>query len=211
RRARDRGMDVRVLILSPYPPDRCGIASYTVQVAATLRREGHTVDVVSPLPSAARHFADYSHTVRGVLRVLAMSRRADRTVIEFFPDLLFRSLRRNQFIRQRPAAALLFSLGHNVEQVVHEAPYRNLHGWRARATRRRRLLAGTHSRGRMVLRVPAQPGSRQASHHAPRELRKRRAVRPLDRGLRRGGPPVSRVLVIGRAAAGQALRQAGGG
>lgn len=119
---------MRVLVLSPYPPDRCGIASYTVQVAATLRQEGHAVTVVSPQPSAARDSADYAQTVRGVLRVLAMSRRADRTVIEFFPDLLFRSLRRNQFIRQWPAVALLFALGRRVELVVHEAPYRNLRG-----------------------------------------------------------------------------------
>jgi glycosyltransferase involved in cell wall biosynthesis len=123
-------MDVRVLILSPYPPDRCGIASYTVQVAATLRKEGHAVEVVSPQPSAAQHSADYARSVGGVLRVLAMSRRSDRTVIEFFPDLLFRSLSRNQFVRQWPAVALLLGLGRRVELVVHEAPYRNLRGRR---------------------------------------------------------------------------------
>jgi len=119
---------VKVLIVSPYPPDRCGIASYTVQVAATLRREGHDVDVVSPQPSAARYSADCARTVRGVLRVLALSRRADRTVVEFFPDLLFRTMRRDQFIRHWPAVALLFGLGRRVELVVHEAPYRSLVG-----------------------------------------------------------------------------------
>jgi glycosyltransferase involved in cell wall biosynthesis len=121
-------VDVRVLIVSPYPPDRCGIASYTVQVAATLRAEGHTVEVISPAPSAARYSADYAHTVRGVLRALALSRRADRTIIEFFPDLLFRSLRRSQFLRQWPAVALLFALGRDVHLIVHEAPYRALKG-----------------------------------------------------------------------------------
>jgi glycosyltransferase involved in cell wall biosynthesis len=121
-------VDVRVLIVSPYPPDRCGIASYTVQVAATLRREGHTVEVISPDPSAARYSADCAHTVRGVLRVLALSRRADRTIVEFFPDLLFKSLRRSQFLRQWPAVALLFALGREVHLIVHEAPYRSLKG-----------------------------------------------------------------------------------
>jgi glycosyltransferase involved in cell wall biosynthesis len=114
--------------MSPYPPDRCGIASYTVQVAATLRKEGHHVDIVSPQPSAARHSADYSRTVRGVLRALGQSRRADRTLVEFFPDLLFRTLRRDQFIRQWVAVALLFGLGRRVELVVHEAPYLSLKG-----------------------------------------------------------------------------------
>ncbi|HSR23672.1 MAG TPA: glycosyltransferase family 4 protein, partial [Candidatus Eisenbacteria bacterium] len=74
------------------------------------------------------HAADYSRTARGVLRVLALSRRADRTLVEFFPDLLFRSLRRRQFVRQWAAVALLFALGRRVELVVHEAPYRSLRG-----------------------------------------------------------------------------------
>jgi glycosyltransferase involved in cell wall biosynthesis len=119
---------VKILILSTYPPDRCGIASYTVQVAATLRREGHTVEVMSPRPSAGQHWADYSRSARGVLRALALSRRADRTVVEFMPDLLFRSMRRHLFIQQWPAVALLFAFGRRVELVVHEAPYRALRG-----------------------------------------------------------------------------------
>jgi glycosyltransferase involved in cell wall biosynthesis len=121
-------VDVRVLVVSPYPPDRCGIASYTVQVAATLRKQGHQVDVVSPQPSAARYSANYARTVRGVLRLLALSRRADRTLVEFFPDLLFQDMRRNQFIRQWPAVALFLALGRRLELVVHEAPYRSLVG-----------------------------------------------------------------------------------
>ncbi|HYW26481.1 MAG TPA: glycosyltransferase family 4 protein [Terriglobales bacterium] len=119
---------MRVLIVSPYPPDRCGIASYTVQVAATLRKEGHQVDVVSPRPSAARYAANCARTAGGVLRVLALSRRADRTVVEFFPDLLFQEMRRTRFVRQWPAVALLFALGRRLELVVHEAPYRSLVG-----------------------------------------------------------------------------------
>jgi len=120
---------VRVLIVSPYPPDRCGIASYTVQVAATLRKQGHQVDVVSPQPSAARYSADYARTTRGVLHVLSLSRRADRTLVEFFPDLLFQMIqRKDQFIRQWLAVALWFRLGRRVDLVVHEAPYRDLVG-----------------------------------------------------------------------------------
>jgi glycosyltransferase involved in cell wall biosynthesis/SAM-dependent methyltransferase len=133
-------VDVKVLIVSPYPPDRCGIASYTVQVAATLRRQGDSVEVISPLPSAAQHWADYSQSVRGVLQVLGRSRRADRTIVEFFPDLLFRSLRRSQFMRQWPIVALLFALGRKLELVVHEAPYSALKGRRDLRGRIARLM-----------------------------------------------------------------------
>jgi glycosyltransferase involved in cell wall biosynthesis len=63
-----------------------------------------------------------------VLQVLALSHRADRTLVEFFPDLLFQEMRRNQFIRQWPAVALLFRLARRLELVIHEAPYRSLVG-----------------------------------------------------------------------------------
>jgi glycosyltransferase involved in cell wall biosynthesis len=119
---------MRVLIISPYPPDRCGIASYVVQVAATLRQRGHSVDVVSPQPSAAQYSANYSRSARGVLRALALSRQADRTLVEFFPDLLFKSMRRNRFVLQWAAVALLLRFGRRVDLVVHEAPYGNLIG-----------------------------------------------------------------------------------
>jgi glycosyltransferase involved in cell wall biosynthesis/2-polyprenyl-3-methyl-5-hydroxy-6-metoxy-1,4-benzoquinol methylase len=137
-------MDVRVLILSTYPPDRCGIASYTVQVAATLRREGHRVEVISPQPSAGRYWADYSHTMRGVVRALRLSRQFDRTLVEFFPDLLFRPSGRNaltrrwSFARRWIAVAALFRLGRHVQVVMHEAPYQDLVGrtdWRGRVGR----------------------------------------------------------------------------
>jgi glycosyltransferase involved in cell wall biosynthesis/SAM-dependent methyltransferase len=127
---------MRILLVSSYPPDRCGIASYAVQMAAALRRQGHQVEVISPRPSAAQHWADYSRAARGVLRVLALSRRADRTIVQLFPDLLFTAsssvgmLRRLSFLRRWVAAALLFRLGRRVELVVHEAPYRALSGRR---------------------------------------------------------------------------------
>jgi glycosyltransferase involved in cell wall biosynthesis len=120
-------VDVRVLIIAPYAPERCGIASYAVQLAAGLRREGHHVEVLSREPSAADHHADL-HTWRGVLRALTLSRRFDRTIIELRPDLLFPTLHRDAFIAHYPWVALLLSLGGGVELVVHQAPYEALSG-----------------------------------------------------------------------------------
>ncbi|MBO0732169.1 MAG: hypothetical protein J2P57_23105, partial [Acidimicrobiaceae bacterium] len=113
---------MRYLIVSPYPPDRCGIAAYTLQLAASLRREGHTTEVVSGRPSAADHHADL-YSVRGCLTVARLSQRFDKTLIEFFPELLFPSLRRDLFLRQWPVVAMLMARCRNVELVVHEAPY----------------------------------------------------------------------------------------
>jgi glycosyltransferase involved in cell wall biosynthesis/SAM-dependent methyltransferase len=142
-------VDVRILIVSSYPPDRCGIAAYTVQVAASLRRQGHTVEILSRLPSAAHHQADL-HTLGGVRKAIALSRRFDRTIIEFVPDLLFRSLRRDHFVKGWPGAAMLLSRARNVEVVVHEAPYEHLQ--RARGSRGRVLRTLWHR----LLRMPGK-------------------------------------------------------
>jgi glycosyltransferase involved in cell wall biosynthesis len=125
-------VDVKVLLVAPYPPARDGIAAYAGQVAADLRRRGDQVEVVSPEPSAAQHHADYRH-LGGMLRLLRLSRRSDRTLIHFYPDLFFRSLRRVRFVLHWPSVAAALALGRNVELVVHEAPYRDLR--RARGVR----------------------------------------------------------------------------
>jgi hypothetical protein len=41
---------MRILMVSPYPPIRDGIAAYAVQTVAALRREGHEVEVPPPGP-----------------------------------------------------------------------------------------------------------------------------------------------------------------
>jgi glycosyltransferase involved in cell wall biosynthesis/SAM-dependent methyltransferase len=118
-------VDVKVLLVSPYPPKRDGIAAYSAQVAADLRREGNRVEVVSPEASAAHHHTDY-RTLRGVIRLITLSYRADRTVVQFYPELFFPSMRRTKFLRQWPLVASFFGLGRRVELVVHEAPYEAL-------------------------------------------------------------------------------------
>ena len=119
---------MRTLIVSSYPPDRCGIAKYTVQYAATHRRAGEHVEIISTKPSAAEHQADL-RTWHGLLSALFLSYRFDRTVVQFFPDLLFRSTAGRQFIPHWMWLALLLGLGRNVEVIIHEAPYDVLQNW----------------------------------------------------------------------------------
>jgi glycosyltransferase involved in cell wall biosynthesis len=130
-------VDVKTLLVAPYPPARDGIATYAAQAAADLRRRGEQVEVLSPEPSAARHHADLGR-LRGLVSLLRLSRRADRTLVHFYPDLFFRGRRRFSFASHWPWVAGVLALGHNVELVVHEAPYRDLgnargpRGWMAR-------------------------------------------------------------------------------
>ncbi len=128
---------MKVLVVAPYPPARDGIASYAAQAAADLRRRGEQVEVVSPEPSAAQHHADLGR-LRGLVSLLRLSRRADRTLVHFYPDLFFRGRRRLTFASHWPWVAGVLALGRNVDLVVHEAPYqdlRNARGVRGRVAR----------------------------------------------------------------------------
>ena len=60
----------RVLVVSPYPPIRDGIGAYALQQVRSLRRQGHHVEVLSPVPSAAHHHAD----LRGPAGAAALAR-----------------------------------------------------------------------------------------------------------------------------------------
>ncbi len=79
---------MRILMVSPYPPVRDGIAQYAVQEVKRLRSEGHDVEVLSPGPTAAHHHLDLC----GPRGVLALARRVggyDRVVIQYHPDVFY--------------------------------------------------------------------------------------------------------------------------
>jgi glycosyltransferase involved in cell wall biosynthesis len=79
--------EMRVLVLSPYPPMRGGIASYGGQAVDHLRSEGHQVSVASPEPSDAEYVLDVRQ--RGAGRRLAkIVRGFDRLVVQFQPEML---------------------------------------------------------------------------------------------------------------------------
>lgn len=84
-------MDVareRILVIGPYAPYRDGIAAYVVQQVRALRREGHDVEVLSPLPSAAHHHLelDQPRAAAGLRRI---AKGFDRLIVHFHPDYYF--------------------------------------------------------------------------------------------------------------------------
>jgi glycosyltransferase involved in cell wall biosynthesis/SAM-dependent methyltransferase len=136
-------------MVSHYPPARDGVAIYAAEIATRLRREGHAVEVVSLEPSAAEHQADF-RTNLGLLKVLQLSRRVDRTFIHFIPEQFFRSLKRQYFIAHWPAFAALLKFGHDVEMVIHEAPYADI----AKSTGIKRKVL--NAMWRAIVRAPRQ-------------------------------------------------------
>ncbi|MBN1093817.1 glycosyltransferase family 4 protein [Blastococcus sp. TML/M2B] len=110
----------RVLMISPYPPVRDGIASYALQTVRALRREGLDVEVLSPGPSAAHHHLD----LRGPRGALALAKRIrdyDRVIVQFHPDFFYTEPGRAK-ARMVESAALMvpFALARRLEVVVHE-------------------------------------------------------------------------------------------
>jgi glycosyltransferase involved in cell wall biosynthesis len=110
----------RVLMISPYPPVRDGIASYALQTVRALRREGLDVEVLSPGPSAAHHHLD----LRGPRGALALAKRIrdyDRVIVQFHPDFFYTEPG-NAKARLAESTALLvpFALARRLEVVIHE-------------------------------------------------------------------------------------------
>src|SRR5438105_11576697 len=83
-----RRSGMRILMVTPYAPLRDGIAAYAVQQVAALRAEGHDVEVLSPGPSAAHHFLDFSG-LRGIGALAKRVRSYDKVIIQFHPDLFY--------------------------------------------------------------------------------------------------------------------------
>ena len=76
------------LMVTPYPPYRDGIGAYAVQEVRRMRAAGDDVEVLSPLPSAARHH----FALGGLPGILALVKRAGRyesVIIQFSPEMFF--------------------------------------------------------------------------------------------------------------------------
>jgi glycosyltransferase involved in cell wall biosynthesis len=133
---------MKILMVSPYPPLRDGIASYAVQTVARLRAEGHEVEVLSPSPSAAHHHLCLLGP-RGALALAKRVRHYDKVIVQFHPEVFFPvPSRQSQWAAESLALFVAFFLARQVEVRLHEidytrgqgrAPYRlaNRLPWRA--------------------------------------------------------------------------------
>jgi len=115
----------RVLMVSPYPPVRDGIAAYALQTVRALRQQGHDVEVLSPGPSAAHHHLDLVGP-RGALALAKRVRGYDRVIIQFHPDFFYAEPgRATARLVESLALAVPFALAPRLEVVVHEIDRRH--------------------------------------------------------------------------------------
>lgn len=129
---------MRVLMVTPYPPLRDGIAAYALQSVTRLLASGDKVEVLSPDPSAAHHHLDL-RAWRGPLALARRVRGYDRVVVQFHPDVFFpRPCGRLRFVAVCAGLEAVFRAARNLEVRVHEADYASAQapGVAARAVRR---------------------------------------------------------------------------
>lgn len=114
---------MRVLMLTPYPPMRGGIAAYAGQMAQHLREEGEEVTVASPEPSHAEIVLNVKDARSGV-KLARLARRFDRLIVQFQPEMLA-----EPDTPRRVRARSLLRLGaglwgaRSAELYVHEVDY----------------------------------------------------------------------------------------
>ena len=125
---------MRYLMVSTYPPTRCGIGAYAEQSVARLRAEGHVVDVVSP---DSQGNVDFARDLRGgskLLQLLPLLPYYDKVVLQYHWAFFYR----DPFLPQTRWETLqttlcfmwLFLRARNLEVVAHEIPYvQGRQGW----------------------------------------------------------------------------------
>jgi glycosyltransferase involved in cell wall biosynthesis len=112
-----------VLVVSSYPPRRCGIGAYAATQAATLRAAGHDVIVLSPPDGDGDVRVDFLDSGRVFREAARRGEAADRIVVHFQPALYYRPGSRAAAQKMATSAALrsLVRRRPQTEILVHEA------------------------------------------------------------------------------------------
>ena len=164
---------MRILMVSPYPPKRDGIATYAAQAVAHLEAEGHDVEVLSPEPSAAHYHLDFQ---AGPRFGAALARRVpayDKIVLQWHPAFFYRSSAPLHRAAVDAALAVAFRRAKQVEVWVHEFEYDDAQGGGVRAQASRALFRSAdalyfHSeteRDKFLAAVPIDPASTHLAQH----------------------------------------------
>ncbi len=116
---------MKYLMVTSFPPTKCGIAAYASQSVKKLRLDGHIVDVLSV---DGKGNVDFKlNTIGGIrpLKLLIYTLFYDRVVIQYHPSFFFH--RRNRISRYFTSIALsiFFFFCRKAEVVCHEIVYKS--------------------------------------------------------------------------------------
>ncbi|SOD93755.1 glycosyltransferase family 4 protein [Blastococcus haudaquaticus] len=196
---------MRILMVSPYPPKRDGIATYAAQAVAHLERQGHQVEVLSPEPSAAHHHLDFQAGPRFGAALARRVRAYDKIVLQWHPAFFYRSSDPTHRAAVDAALAVAFKIAPQVEVWVHEFEYEDARGGGVRAQASRLLFRSAtalffHSeteRDRFLEVVPVDPAMAHLAQHGEAFVRRSAATREEARASLGIDPDSTVFLCIG--------------
>jgi glycosyltransferase involved in cell wall biosynthesis len=116
---------MKYLMVSTYPPMRCGIGMYAFQMVRRLRGEGHIVEVFSPEEGDG----DFTGNLRGglnLLRILPYSIFYDRVILQYHESFFYEERSRGNLVSIAAThlsfLIIFFILNAKMEVIVHELP-----------------------------------------------------------------------------------------
>lgn len=115
----------KILIVGPYNPRKCGIATHTFQLAMSLKNKGWFVDILSPHDCEGNYHGNLIGGLR-LLKLLKYSKKYTTINIHFTPEEFFLYVGYNPMrlfnIVPMLSFLVLFKLLKNINIVIHEPP-----------------------------------------------------------------------------------------
>ncbi len=118
---RKKNRKEKVLMVSTYPPERCGIGRYAQQQAAFLRNQGARVDILAIRGNGDAHCAFTS--VEDILSLRDYKTRYDRIIIQYHASFFYAGCETVERIRRHKAFAKVLADNPNIELVCHEITF----------------------------------------------------------------------------------------
>lgn len=110
-------------VVSSYPPERCGVASFTAQAVRRLRDAGESVRVLTWGAGDGDFRLDGPPVGGAVLRFLPQCRGADRVILHYLPDFYLDLGGPAGQVRSRLALRRFLRAAPAVEVFMHDPPW----------------------------------------------------------------------------------------
>ena len=111
----------KVLMVSTYPPEKCGIGRYAQQQTVYLRKHGSQVDVYALRGSGKYRGAFDSE--ESILRLKELARLYDRVIIQYHASFFYEGADVDETINRHEAFEELFLDCPNIEVICHEVSF----------------------------------------------------------------------------------------
>ena len=111
----------KVLMVTTYPPEKCGIGTYAVQQVNYMRRHGSAVDIL-----AIKGNGKYQVTFDSAEKIRSLKQykdKYDRIIIQYHASFFYEGADQQERIRRHRAFREVFSDNPNIEVVCHEISF----------------------------------------------------------------------------------------